>query len=235
MAYGHVYVAQVAMGAKDSQTLKALIEAESYPGPSLVIAYSHCIAHGYDLCHGLEHQKLATESGYWPLYRYDPRRAARRWPSVRARLGASEGRRYAAPGRRVAVPDYGAARPRTVPRAQRGRSTANLDGASRSTRTWRNTDEPDDALSWTRARTSFHARRLAAGRQPRLGAASSRMPAPRPSSCARYSKSRSCARDSGRRDSRSVPTGISSSFGASRPACPCPSSRRSTARRPKGG
>ena len=77
MAYSHVYVAQVAMGAKDSQTLKAIVEAESYSGPSLVIAYSHCIAHGYDLCHGLEHQKLATESGYWPLYRYDPRRAAR--------------------------------------------------------------------------------------------------------------------------------------------------------------
>ncbi len=76
MAYGHVYVAQVAMGARDSQTLKALIEAESYPGPSLVIAYSHCIAHGYDLACGLEHQKLAAESGYWPLYRYDPRRAA---------------------------------------------------------------------------------------------------------------------------------------------------------------
>ena len=75
MAYGHVYVAQVAMGAKDSQTLKALLEAESYPGPSLVIAYSHCIAHGYDLSHGLEHQKLAAESGYWPLYRFDPRRA----------------------------------------------------------------------------------------------------------------------------------------------------------------
>jgi pyruvate-ferredoxin/flavodoxin oxidoreductase len=74
MAYGHVYVAQVAMGAKDSQTLKALVEAESYPGPSLVIAYSHCIAHGYDLSHGLEHQKLAAESGYWPLYRFDPRR-----------------------------------------------------------------------------------------------------------------------------------------------------------------
>jgi pyruvate-ferredoxin/flavodoxin oxidoreductase len=74
MAYGHVYVAQVAFGAKDSQTLKALIEAESYPGPSLVIAYSHCIAHGYDMGHGIEHQKLAVDSGYWPLYRYDPRR-----------------------------------------------------------------------------------------------------------------------------------------------------------------
>jgi pyruvate-ferredoxin/flavodoxin oxidoreductase len=77
MAYGHVYVAQVAMGARDSQTLKAILEAESYSGPSLVIAYSHCIAHGYDLCHALEHQRLAAESGYWPLYRYDPRRAAR--------------------------------------------------------------------------------------------------------------------------------------------------------------
>ncbi len=76
MAYGHVYVAQVAFGAKDSQTLKALQEAESYPGPSLVIAYSHCIAHGYDMVHGLEHQKLAADSGYWPLYRFDPRRAA---------------------------------------------------------------------------------------------------------------------------------------------------------------
>jgi len=76
MAYGHVYVAQVAFGAKDSQTLKALIDAESYPGPALIIAYSHCIAHGYDMAHGLEHQRLAAESGYWPLYRFDPRRAA---------------------------------------------------------------------------------------------------------------------------------------------------------------
>ena len=76
MAYGHVYVAQVAFGARDSQTLKALIEAESYPGPSLVIAYSHCIAHGYDMACGLEHQRLAADSGYWPLYRFDPRRAA---------------------------------------------------------------------------------------------------------------------------------------------------------------
>ena len=75
MAYGHVYVAQVAFGAKDAQTLKALLEAEAYAGPSLVIAYSHCIAHGYDLSCGLEHQKLAAESGYWPLYRFAPRRA----------------------------------------------------------------------------------------------------------------------------------------------------------------
>jgi pyruvate-ferredoxin/flavodoxin oxidoreductase len=74
MSYGHVYVAQVAMGARDSQTLRAFMEAEAYPGPSLIIAYSHCIAHGYDMVQGLEHQKLAVDSGYWPLYRFDPRR-----------------------------------------------------------------------------------------------------------------------------------------------------------------
>ncbi|GDX83025.1 pyruvate-flavodoxin oxidoreductase [Deltaproteobacteria bacterium] len=73
MAYGHVYVARVAFGAKDAQTVKALQEAESYPGASLVIAYSHCIAHGYDLVHGLEQQKSAVETGYWPLFRFDPR------------------------------------------------------------------------------------------------------------------------------------------------------------------
>jgi pyruvate-ferredoxin/flavodoxin oxidoreductase len=63
------------MGANDQQTLRAFLEAEAYDGPSLIIAYSHCIAHGYDLVHGLEQQKLAVQSGYWPLYRYDPRLA----------------------------------------------------------------------------------------------------------------------------------------------------------------
>ncbi len=75
MSYGYVYVARVAMGANDQQTLKAFLEAEAYDGPSLIIAYSHCIAHGYDLARGLEQQKLAVQSGYWPLYRYDPRLA----------------------------------------------------------------------------------------------------------------------------------------------------------------
>jgi pyruvate-ferredoxin/flavodoxin oxidoreductase len=72
MGYGNVYVAQVAMGASDSQTVKAFLEAESYPGPSLIIAYSHCIAHGIDISKGLNQQKLAVETGYWPLYRYNP-------------------------------------------------------------------------------------------------------------------------------------------------------------------
>ena len=76
MTYGNVYVAHVAFGAKDAQTVKALLEAESYPGTSIVIAYSPCIAHGYDLAFGLDQQKLAAESGYWPMYRFDPRRIA---------------------------------------------------------------------------------------------------------------------------------------------------------------
>jgi pyruvate-ferredoxin/flavodoxin oxidoreductase len=76
MSYGNVYVASVAFGAKDVQTAKAFLEADSYNGPSLIIAYSHCIAHGYDLVFGADQQKLAVETGYWPLYRYDPRRVA---------------------------------------------------------------------------------------------------------------------------------------------------------------
>jgi pyruvate-ferredoxin/flavodoxin oxidoreductase len=75
MQYGHVYVAHIAMGAKDSQTVTALREADAYPGPALVIAYSHCIAHGFPLHLGAEQQKLAVDSGYWPLFRYDPRLA----------------------------------------------------------------------------------------------------------------------------------------------------------------
>jgi pyruvate-ferredoxin/flavodoxin oxidoreductase len=75
MSYGHVYVARIAMGANDGHTLRALREAEAYDGPSLVIAYSHCIAHGYDLRHGMDQQKAAVASGHWPLLRYDPRLA----------------------------------------------------------------------------------------------------------------------------------------------------------------
>ena len=67
MTYGNVYVAQVAMGASDAQTVKAIIEAEAYDGPSIIIAYSHCIAHGINMQLGLDQQKLAVESGYWPF------------------------------------------------------------------------------------------------------------------------------------------------------------------------
>ncbi|HEY9054180.1 MAG TPA: thiamine pyrophosphate-dependent enzyme, partial [Rectinemataceae bacterium] len=73
MSYGYVYVAQVAMGANMSQTIKAFREAESYDGPSIIIAYSHCINQGIDMMRGQNQQKAAVESGVWPLYRYDPR------------------------------------------------------------------------------------------------------------------------------------------------------------------
>ena len=82
MTYGTAYVARIAFGGKDTQTVRAFQEAESFPGPSLLIAYSPCIAHGYDLKFGLDQQKLAVESGYWPLYRFDPRRIEQGVPAL---------------------------------------------------------------------------------------------------------------------------------------------------------
>jgi len=73
MRYDNVYVAQVAMGANDTHTVKAFLEAEAHNGPSLIIAYSQCIAHGIDMAKGMHQQKLAVDSGYWPLYRYQPK------------------------------------------------------------------------------------------------------------------------------------------------------------------
>jgi pyruvate-ferredoxin/flavodoxin oxidoreductase len=85
--YGHVYVARVAFGAKMSQTVQAFLEAEAYPGTSLIIAYSHCIAHGYDMAQGATQQKLAVDSGVWPLFRFDPRRAAEGEPPLHLDYG----------------------------------------------------------------------------------------------------------------------------------------------------
>jgi pyruvate-ferredoxin/flavodoxin oxidoreductase len=76
--YGNVYVAQVAMGASDAHTVKTFLEAEAYDGPSLIIAYSHCISHGINMAKGMDQQKLAVESGHWPLYRYNPALKAER-------------------------------------------------------------------------------------------------------------------------------------------------------------
>jgi pyruvate-ferredoxin/flavodoxin oxidoreductase len=87
MTYGHVYVARVALGARDNQTVSAFREAEAYPGPSLIIAYSPCIAHGYDLAQGAEQQKLAVASGFWPLFRFDPRRMASGEPPLKLDSG----------------------------------------------------------------------------------------------------------------------------------------------------
>jgi len=87
MSYGHVYVARVALGAKVNQVVHALAEAEAYPGPSLVIAYSPCIAHGYDLRYSASQQKLAVASGVWPVYRFDPRRIADGLPPLQLDCG----------------------------------------------------------------------------------------------------------------------------------------------------
>ena len=78
MTYGHVYVAHVAFGANDTQTVRAFLEAESYPGPSLIIGYAHCIAHGIEVKDGLGQQGKAVASGHWPLFRFDPRLADER-------------------------------------------------------------------------------------------------------------------------------------------------------------
>ena len=72
IAHGTAFVAEIAMGANDVHALKTILEAEAFPGPSIIIAYSHCIAHGYELCNGLDQQHLAVQSGYWPLFRYNP-------------------------------------------------------------------------------------------------------------------------------------------------------------------
>ena len=90
MTYGHVYVARIALGAKDAHAVKVLQEAEAFPGPSLVIAYAHCIAHGYELRDGVAHQKQAVDSGYWPLYRFDPRRAAQGLPPLQLDSGSAK-------------------------------------------------------------------------------------------------------------------------------------------------
>jgi pyruvate-ferredoxin/flavodoxin oxidoreductase len=87
MSYGHVYVARIALGAKVNQVVHAFAEADSYRGPSLIIAYSHCIAHGYDMRFGAEQQKLAVNSGVWPLYRFDPRRVAEGQPPLQLDSG----------------------------------------------------------------------------------------------------------------------------------------------------
>ena len=90
--YGHVYVAKVAFGAKMAQTAQAFLEAEAYPGPSLIIGYSHCIAHGYDMAQGVAQQKRAVDSGVWPLYRFDPRRIEKGEPPLHLDYGPPKAR-----------------------------------------------------------------------------------------------------------------------------------------------
>ena len=120
MSYGHVYVASVAFGAKDSAHGAGVPGGGSYDGPSLIIAYSHCIAHGYDLRFGAEQQKLAVNSGVWPLYRYDPRRVAQGEPPLVHRRAARQGHGRRLHAQRDALPHGGEDRPGALPRAGGG-------------------------------------------------------------------------------------------------------------------
>jgi pyruvate-ferredoxin/flavodoxin oxidoreductase len=123
MVYGSVYVARVAFGARDEQTLKAFEEADSYPGTSLILAYSPCIAHGYDLACGAEQQKLAVDTGYWPLFRFDPRRVAEGKPPLQLDSGP--------PKADLAKFTYNETRFRMVENIDRQRSLDLLDAARR--------------------------------------------------------------------------------------------------------
>jgi len=126
MSYGHVYVARVAFGAKDAQTVRAFAEAAAHPGPSLIIAYSPCIAHGYDLAFGARQQKLAVDSGVWPLFRFDPARLDRGEPPLE--LDATPGK--------AAVRDYlaGELRFQLVERRDRARYEQLLAATERDVR-----------------------------------------------------------------------------------------------------
>ncbi len=106
--------------------MKAFLEADAYDGPSIIIAYSHCIAHGYDLADGLEQQKLAVDSGYWPLYRYDPRRLATGENPLHAGLGGAEDGHREVHGQRDPLPRGRAAEPGAVqgPAGERRRRTS---------------------------------------------------------------------------------------------------------------
>ena len=192
MAYGHVYVAQVAMGAKDSQTLKA----HHRSGVVSRAVARHCLQplHRARLRPVPWARASEARGRIGLLAAVSLRSAARRArrASVHARLGASR-----RPTSRGSWPRSRGSRLRrsTIPSGiarSPPRFSSKSRGASRFTRTWRNTDETDHTLSRARARAPLHAGRLAAGRHARLGAASSRMPARRPSSCARSSKSRFC-------------------------------------------
>ena len=142
MAYGNVYVAWVAFGAKDAQTVKAFREAEAIPGPSLIIAYSHCIAHGYDLAHGARAAEARGRlQAYWPLYRFDPRRIAAGENPLQSRLAAAARGHRQLHAERVPLSDGRGPGSRALPGAARDRAAtrAESDRAVRATREARGT------------------------------------------------------------------------------------------------
>ena len=147
MSYGTVYVARVAMGANDAQTLNAFLEAEAYDGPSLIIAYSHCIAHGYDMAHGLEQQKLAVQTGYWPLIRYDPGSAAGGQEPTDSRLQGAVAAAEAVRLQRNPLHHAGAEPARTRPATCCGWRSRMCAIAGTCTKSWRRRRREEAGLS----------------------------------------------------------------------------------------
>ena len=143
MTYGHPYVARVAMGAKDAQTVNAMKEADSYGGTSLIIAYSHCIAHGYEMSDAIGQQERAVDSGYWPLFRYDPRKIAVRREPAQARQPGAEDRPVAVRPERVALPPGRGGEPRGV-QEDDGAGAERRPRAVRAVRAARPRDEPGE-------------------------------------------------------------------------------------------
>ncbi len=144
-AYGNVYVAQIALGASDTQTNKAMLEAEAWPGPSIIIAYSTCIAHGIDMSTSMTHQKDAVKSGFWPLYRYMPSEAADGQPfklDSKAADDADQGvrrvgdaLRHPARARSLSGPPSWRRSRRPTPTSA-GATTASWPTSSAASRTW---------------------------------------------------------------------------------------------------
>ena len=170
MGYGSVYVASVAMGAKDEHTLKAFLEAESYPGPSLIIAYSHCIAHGIDLDRGAgaKQQRLAVDSGQWLLYRYDPRRADKGENPLQLDSSAAKSRCRTTCSRRTGSRCSPRASPKTPRRSSRRRRWTPT-GALPTTSTWPAAiarpataprPSPNQPRPWTSNLKKHHASRI---------------------------------------------------------------------------
>ena len=153
MAYGTAYVAQIAMGGNDAQAVKALIEADAWPGPSLILAYSTCTAHGMDMSKSMDHQKDAVRSGYWPLYRFQPTATTDGQPfKLDSKAPTMPVRDFIASEARFAI--LGRTHPERAERLikmiqadidERWRYYEQLAAISRTTRTAEGADEADNA------------------------------------------------------------------------------------------
>ncbi len=211
MSYGHVYVAEVAMQARSAQTVQAFLEAERHPGPSLIIAHSPCIAHGYDLVHSPAQQKRAIDSGMWPLYRFDPRRIELGEAPLVLDSRAPQARRGDVHGERGAVPHGGAALSGALRDARRRGARGRAATMRRCTSSSRRSTCPTENDPWLISSTTWLGLTLQESLrrrgEPAVAGCRTRSPARCPRAPARSSCTR-CSRSSSP-SSRWPPTGFS--------------------------